>query len=38
VILPPGVPAVPEYYKSSELWPKESLERRAKVLPAKPAS
>ena len=28
VILPPGVPAVPEYYKSSELWPAESLERR----------
>jgi hypothetical protein len=32
VVLPPGTPAVPEYYKSSELWPKESLERRAKVL------
>jgi len=32
VILPHGVPAVPEYYKSSEVWPKESLERRAKVL------
>ncbi|HSN19449.1 MAG TPA: GFA family protein [Usitatibacter sp.] len=32
VVLPPGMPAVPEYYKSSELWPKESLERRAKVL------
>jgi len=29
VVLPPGVPAVPEYYRSSELWPKESLERRA---------
>lgn len=35
VVLPPGVPAVPEYYKSSELWPKESLARRAKVLPAR---
>ena len=32
VVLPPGTPAVPEYYKSAELWPKESLERRAKVL------
>ncbi|MGA2188151.1 MAG: GFA family protein [Steroidobacteraceae bacterium] len=28
VILPPGVPAVAEYYKASEHWPKESLERR----------
>lgn len=32
VVLPPGVPAVAEYYKSSELWPKESLERRAALL------
>ena len=29
VMLPPGTPAVPEYYKASERWPKESLERRA---------
>jgi len=29
VVLPPGVPAVPGYYKASEFWPKESLERRA---------
>lgn len=29
VVLPPGSTAVQEYYKSSELWPKESLERRA---------
>ena len=29
VVLPPGTPAVDEYYKASELWPKESLERRA---------
>jgi hypothetical protein len=28
VVLPPGTPAVPGYYKASELWPKESLERR----------
>ena len=32
VVLPPGVPAVPEYYKSSEMWPAESLARRAKVM------
>ena len=35
VVIPPGMRAVPEYYKSSEMWPKESLERRAKVLPAR---
>ena len=29
VMLPAGTPAVPEYYKASERWPKESLERRA---------
>ena len=29
VVLPAGTPAVPEYYKASELWPQESLERRA---------
>jgi len=28
VILPSGVPALAEYYKASEYWPKESLERR----------
>ena len=28
VILPPGAPAVPQFYRSSEFWPKESLERR----------
>jgi hypothetical protein len=28
VMLPPGKPAVPEYYKSSEHWPQESLLRR----------
>ena len=31
VIIPPGARAVPEYYKSAEVWPKESLERRAKL-------
>jgi len=35
VVLPPGVPAVREYYKSAELWPKESLERRAALLARK---
>jgi len=29
VVLPPMMPAVPEYYKASEYWPKASLERRA---------
>jgi hypothetical protein len=32
VVLPPGVPSFAEYYKSSQVWPKESLERRAAVL------
>jgi hypothetical protein len=35
VVLPPGTPAVAEYYKSAELWPKESLARRAALLAAK---
>ena len=29
VLLPPDTPAAAEYYNASELWPKESLERRA---------
>ena len=29
VILPQGAPAVPQYYRASEFWPQESLERRA---------
>jgi len=32
VVLSAGTPAVSEYYKASELWPKESLERRAALL------
>ncbi len=32
VVLPPGTPVVDEYYKASELWPAESLERRAALL------
>lgn len=27
VVLPPNVPAVPEFYELEERWPKESLER-----------
>ena len=37
VVIPPGMRAVPEYYKSSEIWPRESLERRAKVMAPRPA-
>jgi hypothetical protein len=36
VILPPGTPAVHEYYKSSEMWPPDSLERRARLLARQP--
>lgn len=32
VVLPPGVPAEAQYYRASERWPAESLERRAAVL------
>ncbi len=32
VVLPPATPAVAEYYKAPERWPKESLERRAALL------
>ena len=28
VVLPPGTPAVPEYYDREKYWPRESLERR----------
>lgn len=28
VAIPAGMPAVPQYYKASEHWPRESLERR----------
>jgi hypothetical protein len=31
VLLPPQTPAVSGYYKASELWPQESLERRANM-------
>ena len=32
VVLPEGVPAVPEYYDRARYWPPESLERRRVVL------
>jgi hypothetical protein len=32
VVLPPGAPAVAEYYKSADHWPAESLARRAALL------
>jgi hypothetical protein len=34
VIIPPGVPAVAEYYRASEKWPEESLARRAALRAA----
>ena len=35
VVIPEGMRAVPEYYSSAEVWPKESLERRAVLFPKK---
>jgi len=37
VVIPSGVPAVVEYYKAAEIWPKDSLDRREKLLAAKAA-
>ena len=34
MVLPAGVPAVPEFYDLRQMWPKESLERRAAVMAA----
>ena len=34
VVLPPDVPAVPEYYEASAYWPQASLRRRAALLEA----
>ncbi len=31
--LPPGTPAMPEYYDRDKYWPRESLERRLAILP-----
>ncbi|HYP70400.1 MAG TPA: GFA family protein [Variovorax sp.] len=36
VLLPPDKPAVPQYYKASEMWPKSSLERRAALIAKSP--
>ena len=36
VVIPDGAPAFTEYYSSAELWPAESLARRAALL-ARPA-
>ncbi len=38
VVLSPGVPAVPEYYRAKEVWPPESLARRAALSVAAPSS
>jgi hypothetical protein len=34
VVLPPATPAVTEYYKAAQYWPRESLERRTALLAA----
>ncbi|HQR24209.1 MAG TPA: GFA family protein [Steroidobacteraceae bacterium] len=34
VVLPAAAPAVPEYYDREQYWPKDSLERRARLLAA----
>ena len=31
VVLPPGTPAVPEYYDRDAMWPAQSLERFARL-------
>jgi hypothetical protein len=33
VVIPPGAPAVPEYYHRETHWPAESLARRQAILP-----
>jgi hypothetical protein len=35
VVIPPNTPAFAAYYKASDLWPKESLERRAILFGAR---
>ena len=35
VVLPPGTPAVAEYYDREKYWPAESLERRRTLLAGK---
>lgn len=36
VVLPPGAPAVPEYYRARDYWPAESLERGARLRATNP--
>jgi hypothetical protein len=36
VVIPPGMPAVAEYYRSADHWPPESLARRAALLAMAP--
>jgi hypothetical protein len=38
VVLPTGTPAVAEYYRASEIWPPESLARRAALAGRKPSA
>ena len=33
VVLPPGTPAVAEYYEREGLWPAQSIARRQALLP-----
>ena len=33
VVIPPGTPAVPEYYDRKQYWPAESMARRQILLP-----
>jgi hypothetical protein len=35
LVLPAGMPAVAEYYKTADVWSKESLARRAVALPGR---
>jgi hypothetical protein len=37
VVLPPGMPAVPEYYDRKQYWPAASLARREALLARPPA-
>ena len=37
VVLPPGMPAFPEFYDRKQLWPAESLARREALLAKRPA-
>jgi hypothetical protein len=34
VIIPEGIPSVPEYYDREKYWPPQSLARRQAFLPA----